>query len=228
MILHSSLYPNNMTQNIINLIKKDILLEWRQRYAINGILLHVVSSVFVVFLSIKILNPPTWNALFWLILLFTSVSAVAKSFIAESKGRQLYYYGIASAQAIILSKTIFNVFLMVVISLMCLAVYVTLMGNPIQNLSLYIVAMLLGCIGFAATFTILSSIASKAGNSNLLMPVLSFPIIIPMLLVLIKASKKAMDGLDVSVIWPDLFVLLAIDIIVIALAYILFPFLWKD
>jgi heme exporter protein B len=81
---------------------------------------------------------------------------------------------------------------------------------------------------FAPIFTILSSIASKAGNSNLLMPVLSFPIIIPMLLVLIKASKKAMDGLDVSVIWPDLFVLLAIDIIVIALAYILFPFLWKD
>ena len=73
-----------------------------------------------------------------------------------------------------------------------------------------------------------ASIASKAGNSNLLMPVLSFPIIIPMLLVLIKASKKAMDGLDIYVIWPDLFVLLAIDIIVIALAYILFPFLWKD
>ena len=215
-------------QHILQLIKKDVLLEWRQRYAINGILLHVVSSVFVVFLSIKTLNPPTWNALFWLILLFTSVSAVAKSFIAESKGRQLYYYGIANAQSIILSKIIFNVFLMMLISLICLVVYVTLMGNAIDNLPFYIVAMLLGSIGFAATFTLLSSIVSKAGNSNLLMPVLSFPIIIPMLLVLIKASKKAMDGVDISVIWPDLFVLLAIDVIVIALAYILFPFLWKD
>ena len=217
-----------MIQNSLYLIKKDLLLEWRQRYAINGILLHVISSVFVVFLSIKVLTPPTWNALFWLILLFTSVSAVAKSFIAESKGRQLYYYGISSAQEIILSKTIFNILLMIVISLICLLVYVTLMGNPIQDMPTYIVAMLLGCIGFAATFTVLSSIASKAGNSNLLMPVLSFPLIIPMLLVLIKASKKAMDGLDIYVIWPDLFVLLAIDIIVIALAYILFPFLWKD
>jgi len=217
-----------MFQNIINLIKKDILLEWRQRYAINGILLHVISSVFVVFLSIKILNPPTWNALFWLILLFTSVSAVAKSFIAESKGRQLYYYGIASAQEIILSKTIFNIFLMIVISAICLLVYVTLMGNAVENMLIYMLSMFLGCIGFAATFTILSSIASKAGNSNLLMPVLSFPIIIPMLLVLIKASKKAMDGIDLSVILPDLFVLLAIDVIMVALAYILFPFLWKD
>jgi heme exporter protein B len=88
--------------------------------------------------------------------------------------------------------------------------------------------MLLGCAGFAASFTFLSSIASKAGNGNLLMPVLSFPIIIPMLLVLVKASKKAMDGLDPSLIWPDLLVLLAIDVLVIALAYLLFPFLWKD
>jgi heme exporter protein B len=215
-------------QHIIQLIKKDLLLEWRQRYAINGILLHVISSVFIVFLSVKVLTPPTWNALFWLIMLFTSVSAVAKSFIAESKGRQLYYYGIASAQAIILSKTIFNILLMMLISLICLLVYTTLMGNAVENISYYIIAMLLGCIGFAAAFTILSAISSKAGNGNLLMPVLSFPIIIPMLLVLIKASKKAMDGIDVSLIWPDLLVLLAIDLIIVALAYILFPFLWKD
>ncbi|MEI6509004.1 MAG: heme exporter protein CcmB [Bacteroidota bacterium] len=215
-------------QHFIHLIKKDILLEWRQRYAINGILLHVISSVFVVFLSVKVLNPPTWNALFWLILLFTSVSAVAKSFIAESKGRQLYYYGIASAQDIIISKTVFNILLMLVISIICLLVFMTLMGNPIQSMLFYIPAMLIGCVGFAATFTMLSSIASKSGNSNLLMPVLSFPIIIPMLLVLIKASRNAMDGLDPSKIWPHLLVLFAIDFIVIALAYILFPFLWKD
>lgn len=215
-------------QHIIQLIKKDLLLEWRQRYAVNGILLHVISSVFIVFLSVKVLTPPTWNALFWLIMLFTSVSAVAKSFIAESKGRQLYYYGIASAQAIILSKTIFNILLMVLISFICLLVYTTLMGNAVENILYYIIAMLLGCVGFAAAFTILSAISSKAGNGNLLMPVLSFPIIIPLLLVLIKASKKAMDGIDVSLIWPDLLVLLAIDLIIVALAYILFPFLWKD
>jgi heme exporter protein B len=215
-------------RHLIELIKKDILLEWRQRYAINGILLHVVSSVFVVFLSVKVLNPPTWNALFWLILLFTSVSAVAKSFIAESKGRQLYYYGIADAQTIILSKILFNILLMMVIALICMLVFTLLMDNPIESILLYILAMALGCIGFAATFTMLSSIAAKAGNANLLMPVLSFPIIIPMLLVLIRASRNAMDGLDPSKIWPHLLVLLAIDVIVIALAYILFPFLWKD
>jgi heme exporter protein B len=42
------------------------------------------------------------------------------------------------------------------------------------------------------------------------------------------ASKKAMDGIDTSLIIPDLLVVLAINFIVMALAYLLFPFLWKD
>jgi heme exporter protein B len=97
-----------------------------------------------------------------------------------------------------------------------------------ESVGYYILVMLLGCLGFSATFTLLSSIASKSGNGHLLMPVLSFPIIIPLLLVLIKASKKAMDGLDPSLLLPDLLVLLALNSIVIALSYVLFPYLWKE
>jgi heme exporter protein B len=117
---------------------------------------------------------------------------------------------------------------MVVIACICWGVYTLLLGNMAQNQIYYFLIMLLGCIGFSTTFTLLSSIAAKSGNGHLLMPVLSFPIIIPLLLVLIKASKKAMDGIDVGFILPDLAVILAINAIVVALAYSLFPYLWKD
>jgi heme exporter protein B len=217
-----------MTNGIIALLQKDLLTEWRMRFALNGILLHVVSSVFLVFLSVKVLSAPTWNALFWLILLFSSISAVAKGFIGENRGRSLYYYTISSPQQMILSKIIFNTLFMVVIACICWGVYTLLLGNMAQNQIYYFLIMLLGCIGFSTTFTLLSSIAAKSGNGHLLMPVLSFPIIIPLLLVLIKASKKAMDGIDVGFILPDLAVILAINAIVVALAYSLFPYLWKD
>ena len=69
-------------KTIAQLIKKDLLIEWRQRYAISGILIHIFSATFIVYLSVRIVNAPTWNALYWVIMLFTSVSAVAKSFIA--------------------------------------------------------------------------------------------------------------------------------------------------
>lgn len=217
-----------MNRELLALLKKDFTTEWRMRYAVNGILLHVISSVFLVFLSVKIMNGPTWNALFWLILLFSSVSAVAKGFVGEHKGRSLYYYGIASPQIIIVSKIIYNSFFMLLIACICFVVYITLLGNMAQSIGYYMLVMLLGCLGFSATFTLLSSIAAKSGNGHLLMPVLSFPIIIPLLLVLIKASKKAMDGLDPSLLLPDLLVLLALNCIVIALSYVLFPYLWKE
>jgi heme exporter protein B len=217
-----------MKNGIMALLRKDLTVEWRMRFAINGILLHVISSVFLVFLSVKVLNAPTWNALFWLILLFSSVSAVAKGFMGESKGQTLYYYTIASPQEIILSKIIFNTLFMLLIACICWIVYILLLGNMAQNQGYYFGVMLLGCVGFATTFTLLSSIAAKSGNGHLLMPVLSFPIIIPLLLVLVKASKKAMDGLDTSLILPDLGIILAINFIVIALSYILFPYLWKE
>jgi heme exporter protein B len=86
----------------------------------------------------------------------------------------------------------------------------------------------LGCIGFASTFTMLSAISSKAGNSNLLMSVLSLPIIIPLLLIIIKSTKRALDGLDSSLIYKDAGVLLIFNLLIVALAYILFPSIWKE
>lgn len=216
------------TAAIKALIKKDVLTEWRIRYTINGILIQTIASVFVVFLSLKIMNAPTWNAIFWVMLLFAATNAVAKGFVGESKGRLLYYYHICSPADTIIAKTIYNTLYMILISAICFGVYALLLGNMAQHMIYYIVIVLLGSIGFSSAFTLISSIAAKSGNGHLMMPVLGFPIIIPLILVLIKASKKAVDGLDVSLIWPDLGVLLAFDSMLILLAYLLFPFVWKD
>src|SRR5690606_11268008 len=116
------------------LIRKEIMLEWRSRYALNGILLYVVSTVFVCYLSFReISSPPTWNALFWIIMLFASVNAITKSFIQESHGRHLYYYTITGPQAIIISKIIYNVFLMLLLSVIALGFYMLVFKNPIGD-----------------------------------------------------------------------------------------------
>lgn len=213
---------------IYTLILKDLRLEWRQRYALNGIVLHTVASSMVVFLSVKVLGAATWNAVFWIVLLFSSVSAVAKSFVSESSGRQLYYFGLVSAQQLIVSKLIYNAVLTSFLALLCLGAYSLFLGFPVETPLYFTIVVLLGAGGFSSTFTLLASIASKSGNGNLLMPVLSFPVIIPLILVAIKASKKAVDGIDMSFIIKDLLVLGGLNLLVITLAYVLFPFLWKD
>lgn len=211
-----------------SLIRKDMVLEWRSKYAINGIVLYVVSTVFVCYQAFKSVDPTTWNALFWIILLFASINAINKSFVQESHGRQLYYYTIASAQAVILSKILYNMLIMLLLSSIAYLVYSVIFHNPLGDPLLYLAAVALGAIGFAAVFTMVAAISSKAGNNSTLMAILSFPIIIPLLLVLIKLSKNAMDGLERSASYDELVVLGAINIITVAISLLLFPYLWRD
>jgi heme exporter protein B len=211
------------------LIKKEMTLEWRQKYALNGILLYVVSAVFITYLSVQgNLSIPTWNALYWIIILFSSVNAVAKSFVQEHQGRQLYYYMIASPEAIIISKIIYNAMLTLVLALLGYLVFSIILGNPVDDQGLFILNLILGALGFSACLTMVSGIASKAGNNATLMAILSFPIIIPILLMAINISKNAIDGLDRGVSYDKLLTLLAINAIITAVAYILFPYLWRS
>lgn len=221
-----------LLREIWYLIQKDFRLEWRQRAALNGMLLYVGSTVFVCYLSFALrggeLPAPAWNALFWIILLFTAVNAAAKGFLQESRGRLLYYYTLVRPQAVILAKISYNALLLLGLSLAGLAVYAVVLGNPVQNMSLFVANVMLGALGFATTLTLVSGIAAKATNSSTLMAVLGFPLMIPMLLLLIKVSKNALDGLEFDASRSALLTLVALNLIVTAVSYLLFPFLWRS
>jgi heme exporter protein B len=213
------------------LVKKEIQMEWRQKYAIHGLLLYLASTIFVCYLSFKakqqVINPITWNTLFWLIILFIAVNAIGKSFTQESKQRNLFYYSIVSPEAVIYSKIFYNALVMIGISFVGILFYSWVMGNPVGNLPLYLMSLLLGSIGFSATLTMVAGIAAQGENSATLMSVLSFPIIIPLLLLLLKLSKSAMDGISMQENWDEMATLASLDVIVIVLSGILFPYIWR-
>ncbi len=218
-----------LTSEIRYLVSKDIRLELKQRYAFNGILLYVVSTIFVCYLSFSgIIEPETWNALFWIIMLFAAVNAVSKSFVQESINRQLYYYTLASPQAIILAKIIYNSLLMILLSALCVFVFSALMGSYIGNYGLFILALLFGSIGFACVLTMIAAIASRTNNNFALMAILSFPILLPFLLVLMQVSSSALSGGTMGENISYLVAVVVLDSIVIALSYVLFPYLWRD
>jgi heme exporter protein B len=217
---------------IIKLIQKEIKLELRQRYALNGILLYLASTIFICYLSFNLktgtVQPITWNALFWIIVLFTAVNSISKSFIQERDGRMLYYYSIAKPDHIIIAKVIYYSLLMVLLTIAGFFLYSLVMGNPIQDFWIFLLVVVLGSIGLAAALTLVSGIASKTPNSSSLVAVLSFPVIIPVLLLLIKCSKNAIDGIERSLYYDDLGILFAINAIIISLSYLLFPYLWRS
>jgi heme exporter protein B len=217
-----------MLSEIWFLLRKDITLELRQKYAISGILLYVLSTVFVVYLVFVQLNPRVWNAMFWIIILFASVNAVTKSFMQESGYRALYYYSIANPIAVIISKIIYNTLLLGFMTLLTFGFLSLVTINPVKDMQLFLITMLLGSVGLAITLTFISSIAVKANNSATLMAILSFPVVIPILITLIKLSAVSLRLIQDTSYGQDILSLLAIDLILISVAFILFPFVWKD
>jgi heme exporter protein B len=212
----------------MELVKKDILLETRQQYTFYGVVLYVASTVFIIYLSMGKPEQETWSALFWIVQLFVSVNAVAKSFLQDSKARMLYYYTISGPVEFILSKVIFNVLLMLVMSLLTLLIFALLLGNPVEYFSEFLLISFLGGIGLSLVFTFLAAIAAKAQQQSALMAIMGFPVIVPQLLLLGKISSKAFSDALQAGWWQMVILLVCLDVLILLLSLILFPFLWKD
>lgn len=214
------------------LIQKELTLELRRKSVIAGIGLYLFSLVFICYITFSLrhnaINAATWSALFWLTMLFSIVNSIAKSFIGEKKGLSIYYYSVASPQAIILSKILYNALLAVILSLAGYLLFAVFIGNPIQDGALFITTLVLSGIGFSSSLSLISGIASKANNSNILMAVLSFPVVLSILLMAIRITKNALDGIDRAASYDELLNLLAINCIATALAYLLFPYIWRS
>jgi heme exporter protein B len=219
-----------LAKEVKYLVYKEIMLEWRSKYTINGVLLYVVSTIFTCYISFVSLNDKlAWNALFWIIMLFASINGVSKSFLQENKGQQLYSYVLASPNAILISKTIYNTLLMLVLTTIALGFYTLVFDSfTPPNLVMYYLAVILGSISFSTVFTMVSAIASKAGNGGMLMAILSFPIIIPVLILLIKLAKNAVDGLPWDTSYDDIGMLVIVNVMTVVTSLLLFPYLWRD
>lgn len=214
-------------QHIFSLFKKDLLLEVRQQYSFYGILLYIGATVFVLFMAIDEPESKVWNGLFWVIQLFICINAVAKSFLQESKGRMLYFYSIASPAHFVLAKLLFNSLLMLVMSMLSLFLFSLFLGNPVQKAGSFIGLVLLGGWSLSLVFTFLAAIAAKAQQNAAIMAVLGFPLIIPQLLLLTKLANAAFNPV-LTIPANTILLLVALDSMIVLLAVILFPFLWKD
>lgn len=217
-----------MTARILKLIEKDMLLEWRQKYSIYGLLLYLCSAIFAINVLQEKPEAEVWNSLFWIILLFVSVNAVAKSFLQEHKHRNIYYFTLNNPKEIIISKLIYNVVLMIFMSLVSYFLFTVLLGNPVMNAGKFILMVVLGGLSLSLLFTLLSAIASKAGGNSALIAILGFPLVIPQLILLADLSKPLFLTMMVTGWWKFFVVLIALDVLIVLLSVILFPYLWKE
>lgn len=216
-----------------SLIKKEARLELKNMYGIASVILYVVAIIVVLYLSLasqganKNIEVKYWNVLFWIMLLFAAINTIAKSFIQENSTKYLYYYSLVSPLAIILSKMIYNALLMLSIAIVSALLFALVLGSPVQNMMVYFIVILLGALSFSFLFTLVSSIASKAGNIGLT-AILGLPLIVIILIYLMKLSREAFFAQTSENFIKTLGIIILFDFMLFMLSIILFPYLWRD
>jgi heme exporter protein B len=213
---------------ILLLLRKEFLLEFRTRSAISGIFLYVISTLFVVYETFVKIQPNIWNTLFWIILLFVAVNAMVKSFVQEKGNRVLYYYSLLNPSHVLIAKIVYNTLLLLVLSLLIWGLFIFFGDNPVKDTVLFLLILFLGSFGFSVTFTFLASLVAATNQSSTLLAVLSFPVIIPIILMLVKISAHALRLIQDTAVSGDLAILVAIDLLLFGVALLLFPFIWRD
>jgi heme exporter protein B len=214
-------------------LRKDILSEYRTRYAINAILLFGVTTLTVVSFSVGQLGLPAdvYAALFWIIIFFSAMSGLAQVFVKEEESRTAIVLRLTSdPTAIYIGKLAFNFLLLVLLELIITPLFFVMTDARAANVGLFLTILMVGSIGLAGASTLIAAIISKASIKGALFAVLSFPILLPLLIGAIGGTRKALGiGADpFSAASSELQLLISYAVVMITAGLLLFEFVWEE
>ena len=208
---------------------KDLRIELRSRYAVNAVLMFGVSTLAVVSFSLgqSSLSAPVLAALFWVIVFFSAAAGLSLVFVREEEsGTALALRLTADPVAVYTGKLIFNFTLLVVMAAVITPIFFLFTDADAANLYLFLLVEVLGLIGLCGASTLVAAIISRAAMKGALFAVLSFPIMITLLMLLVTASARVLDGGGPGEIWPALQGLIAYAVVMITASLMLFRSVW--
>ncbi len=211
---------------------KDFSSELRMRFALNALIMFVIVAVSTILFSLanEKVNQNVYAGMFWVVVFFSAMSGLSRTFVSEEeRGTTLILSLIANPISIFIGKFLFNLVLLFFINTIIAFLYMILFQDfSIQNWDSFLLAFILGNIGIAGSSTIIAAIISKANVKGTLYPVLAFPVLLPLILMLIEITKSAMEGNPISDVEAELMVLISYDIIMITASVLVFDIIWRD
>lgn len=213
------------------IFKKDIRQEFRTRYVLNAILLFSIVTLTAVSFSIGTFTAgqDLLAALLWIILFFSSMSGLSHIFIREEETHTATTLKlVAGASDVFLGKFFFNLILLLALELITVPLFLAVMNFTVTCPGLFLLSLLLGSVGLAGGGTMVAAIISKAGAKGALFTVLSFPILLPVIVGGISATRIASRETAISSGSSELQMLLAYGVVVITASILLFEFVWNE
>ncbi|MBI5403368.1 MAG: heme exporter protein CcmB [Ignavibacteriae bacterium] len=213
------------------MFRKDFKSELRNRYVINSLLMFVLVTISIIKFSIgnERVEGEILSGLLWIVIFFAAINGLARVFIKEEEKETSFALKLSiDPVSIFIGKLFFNLSLTFFVNIFIIVLFILITSFEIKNFSAFVVIILLGNFGMVSASTIIAAIISKANTKGTLYPVLAFPVMLPLLITVINATKLASSGADTSELMSEYQILFSYAVVVTTVSLMLFKHVWED
>jgi len=221
----------NLFRTSILIFKKDFKSELRTKYVINSLLMFVLVTVSIIKFALgdEKVDNEILTGLLWIVIFFSASNGLSRTFVKEEEKETSSALKLsADSSSIIIGKLIFNLFLTFALNTLILILFILITDYQIKNPTGFFLTVIIGNLGLVSASTIIAAIISKANSKGTLYPVLSFPILIPLLITAINATKLASIGVGTDRLLGEFQILISYSVVVIVASLMLFRYVWED
>jgi heme exporter protein B len=219
-----------MMKGLSYLLRHHLKMELRSAHSISSLVLFALASVYTAFQVIKgEADPATWNAMAWIILMFTAFNSAARPMKEDLASVRAYLHWTVPPHVLIAARTLHQSLIMSALSSLVLFAMGLFLGSlDISSMLAFLLGLLITGVALACTLTLVSAISARAGAGYGLTAVLGLPLIIPIILVCTSFGTDIISGVPLADTFENIVFLFAISIGSATFGYILFPYLWRS
>ena len=222
-----------MTSSWAAVLKKDLLVEFRTRYGLSAVVMFLLVTVAIILFSLpgEEISPSAMSALFWIAIFFGAMTGLARSFIAEEeRGTSFLLRVYSPSESVFFGKLAFNLLLMIAIAITAVLLFSFFFSDfAIADWSIFLLQLLLGATGIGVVSTMLSALIGRAAQKGALLPVLAFPVLMPIVIATTDATRITMQTASAWIgARGDLLILFSFDVAMVLVSYVLFDTIWKE
>jgi len=220
-----------MVKPALSILKKEIAIELRTRYALNTLLAFTGASLLLILFTLRAdqMDPTPKSGLVWIIILFAAMTGMMRSFVQEADKKTWDLLKLhAKPSQIFIGKLAYNFIFLLILHLFTIFFYIVMMNMIIVNVPFLLAAILFGAAGLASVTTLTSAMIAQADRRGAVFSVLCIPLIVPLLLILTSVTRTALIEGVTADSYNDLTALIGYCGVMISAGAILFDFIWED
>jgi len=224
----------NFLQPIYSILFKDLLLEWRNKDILISMLVFSLTVVVIfnfVFDPGSLEMQTTVPGILWVAFVFAGQLGLSRSFAREQESGRMHGLLLCPVDRSLLftAKMLGNLLFILLVQVVTLPVMTVLFDLRFhQQLPRLLLVLGLGAWGLATVGTLFSAIAANTRSREVMLPILLFPVIVPIILASIKSTSYLLSGRNVQDIAPWVRLLIAFDVIYFVVCYLLYEYVVEE